>query len=114
MAKDLAVEGLSLYWREERPAPDAVPGGGGGTSGEPGPAAAASAAEQSDREGDAGTAGSEEGAPEGAGGRRSDGAAWEGAVEYADLVLLPLSCLLRLTLETGAAPRMLGPPCMWL
>jgi hypothetical protein len=97
------VEGLSLYWREERPAPGAEPGGGGGVEREPGPAAAASAGKQSGGERDAGATGAEEGAPPGAEGRRSEGAAWEGAVEDGDLVLLPLSCLLRLTLETGEA-----------
>ena len=95
MAKDLAVEGLSLYWREDaRPASPCTSGSG----------AAAPAAQLTEPEpsaGDAGHASSGQHGPTDGAGTPGDAAALERGVQQGDLVLLPLCCLLRLTLEDG-------------
>lgn len=95
VAKDLAVEGLSLYWHEdERPASPCTSSGG----------ALAPAEQPAEPEPDAVEAGhpgsGAHGAAEGAG-VGSDAAAPKRGVQQGDLVLLPLCCLLRLTLEDG-------------
>lgn len=95
VAKDLAVEGLSLYWHEdERPAlPCASSGGALAPAGQP--AEPEPEAMEAEHTGSGG-----HGAAEGAGGG-SVAAAPEEGVQEGDLVLLPLCCLLRLTMEDG-------------
>ena len=95
VAKDLAVEGLSLYWHEaERPASPCTSSGH----------ALAPAEQPAEPEPDAMAAehpgSGAHGAAEGAG-VGSDAAAPEEGVQQGDLVLLPLCCLLRLTMEDG-------------
>lgn len=122
MAKDLAVEGLSLYWLEASPAsphappspregvraasiPDEGEGEGRGEvkaeeEGEEAPGVA-EATGGSGRVGPGATGGdlkADQGVEQGV----NEAGSWQGGPREGDLVLLPLSCLLRLTLEAGA------------
>lgn len=104
VAKDLAVEGLSLYWHEDRDAAHGPDDSGGGARG--GSAApldptlmTAQAAARGDLEGLPAHAEEAEAGSEGIVLVRAHGDA--AGVGEGDLVLLPLSCLLRLTLEAG-------------
>lgn len=118
VAKDLAVEGLSLYWLEAPPAsphPPSSPREGVRAASIPAEAEGGGHGEgkaEEEREEAPGVA-----EPAGAPGRVGPGAtggdlkadqgvsepgSWQGGPREGDLVLLPLSCLLRLTLEAGA------------
>ena len=95
VAKDLAIEGLSLYWHEdERPPPPCTSSGGALAPAEQ-PAKPEPGATEAEHTG----SGAHDAAE--CAGVGSDAAAPERGVHQEDLVLLPLCCLLRLTMEDG-------------
>ena len=98
VAKDLAVEGLSLYWHEdERPASPCTSSGGVLV-----PAEQPAKPEPDAMEAEDPGSGADR-AVEGAGVGSIAAAPTTGGFQQGDLVLLPLCCLLRLTLEDGGS-----------